>query len=50
MKDLIELLNVFALLSLLAVGGGTAVLPDMLHETVTVHHWVTSTQFASIYS
>jgi chromate transporter len=50
MRELIELLNVFALLSLLAVGGGTAVLPDMVHETVTVHHWVTSTQFASIYS
>ena len=37
MKDLVELLNVFALLSLMAVGGGTAVLPAMVHDTVTVH-------------
>ncbi|WP_295406663.1 chromate transporter [uncultured Thiocystis sp.] len=50
MKDLVSLLNVFTLLSLMAVGGGTAVIPEMQHETVTVHHWVTDTQFAAIYS
>lgn len=50
MRDLVELLNVFALLSLMAVGGGTAVLPAMVHDTVTVYAWVTSAQFASIYS
>jgi chromate transporter len=49
-KELVELLNVFAMLSLMAVGGGTAVIPEMEHETVAVHQWVTSTQFASIYS
>ncbi|MBK1644873.1 hypothetical protein CKO25_09470 [Thiocapsa imhoffii] len=50
MKDLIELLNVFAGLSLMAIGGGTAVIPEMEHQTVTVHQWVSSTQFAAIYS
>ena len=50
MKELVSLLNIFALLSLLAVGGGTAVLPQMEHETVTVHQWVTPDQFATIYS
>jgi chromate transporter len=50
MSDLVKILNVFCLLSLLAVGGGSAVLPQMEHETVTLHHWVTGDQFATIYS
>lgn len=50
MSDLVRLLNVFCLLSLLAVGGGSAVLPQMQHEAVTVHHWVTDDQFATIFS
>jgi chromate transporter len=44
------MINVFAVLSVLAVGGGTAVLPQMKEETVTLHHWVTATQFADLYS
>jgi chromate transporter len=50
MTDLIRLLNVFCLLSLLAVGGGSAVLPQMEHETVAEHHWITGDQFSTIYS
>jgi chromate transporter len=50
MNRLITLVNVFALLSVLAVGGGTAVLPQMKHELVTQHHWLTADQFADIYS
>jgi chromate transporter len=50
MSKIVELINNFALLSLLAVGGGTAVLPEMKHDTVVRHHWVTDTQFAEIYS
>jgi len=50
MSKIIELVNAFALMSLLAVGGGTAVLPEMKHETVERHHWVSDTQFAEIYS
>lgn len=50
MKELVPLLNIFALLSVLAVGGGTAVLPQMEHETVTVYKWVTPDQFTTIYS
>jgi len=50
MNKIIELINNFALMSLLAVGGGTAVLPEMKHDTVQSHHWVTDTQFAEIYS
>ena len=50
MSKIVELINNFALLSLLAVGGGTAVLPEMKHDTVVRHHWVSDTQFAEIYS
>jgi chromate transporter len=50
MRKLVGLVNVFALLSILAVGGGTAVLPQMKHETVVQHSWVTADQFADIYS
>jgi chromate transporter len=50
MNKLISLINVFALLSLLAVGGGTAVLPQMKHEVVGTHHWLTAEQFTDIYS
>ncbi len=50
MRELVSLLNVFCLLSLLAVGGGSAVLPQMEHETVAVHQWVSADDFATIYS
>lgn len=50
MNKIVDLINTFALLSLLAVGGGTAVLPQMKHDVVEAHHWVNSTQFAEIYS
>ncbi len=47
---LLSLAWVFVLLSLLAVGGGTAVLPEMQHMTVHQFHWVTDQQFRDIYS
>ncbi len=50
MRELVSLLNVFCLLSLLAVGGGSAVLPQMEHEVVSVHQWVSGDAFATIYS
>jgi len=50
MRELVQLINAFALMSLLAVGGGSAVLPQMEHETVTVHNWVSADTFANIYS
>lgn len=50
MNKLVSLVNVFALLSILAVGGGTAVLPQMKHEVVTTHRWLDAEQFTDIYS
>jgi chromate transporter len=46
----LALLWVFGTLSVLAVGGGTAVLPEMKALVVDQHHWVTSDQFGQIYS
>jgi chromate transporter len=50
MMRLVHLFLVFTLLSVLAVGGGTAVLPEMQHMTVDTFHWLTDAQFRSIYS
>ena len=47
---LIQLAGVFALLSIMAVGGGTAVLPEMKRMTVNTYHWVNDDQFRDIYS
>lgn len=48
--NVLALLWVFGLLSVLAVGGGTAVLPEMKALVVNQHHWLTSDQFGQIYS
>ncbi|WP_334174199.1 chromate transporter [Pseudoxanthobacter sp.] len=45
-----SILGVFSLLSVLAIGGGTAVLPEMKTLTIDAHHWLTSDQFRNIYS
>jgi len=46
----LSLLGVFSLLSILAIGGGTAVLPEMKALTINAHHWLTESQFRDIYS
>ncbi len=49
MSALVQLSLTFGLLSLLAVGGGTAVLPEM--QTLLAHQFqITHTQFVHIYS
>lgn len=50
MSLLLQLGGVFALLSLLAVGGGLSVLPEMKHLTVENAHWLTGDQFVDFYS
>ena len=50
MTRLIHLFLVFTLLGVLAVGGGTAVLPEMQHMTVHTFQWLTDAQFRNIYS
>ena len=48
--NVLSLLWVFSTLSVLAVGGGTAVLPEMKQLVVNQHQWLTSDQFGQIYS
>jgi chromate transporter len=40
-----SLFAVFAVLSLLAVGGGNSVFPEMHRQTVDLHRWLSDTQF-----
>lgn len=47
---LVELLVLFAPLSLVAVGGGNAVLPELHRQAVLVHGWMDDTQFANAYA
>ena len=47
---LLQLLGLFSLLSMLAIGGGAAVLPEMKAFTVGPAPWITAEQFGQIYS
>ena len=40
----------FGGLSLLAFGGGTAVLPDMQRAAVDTHHWLTAPEFLAFFA
>ena len=46
----LQLAGLFASLSLLSIGGGNAVLPEMHLQAVRGHHWMTDSQFADIFS
>jgi chromate transporter len=47
---LLHLIVVFGSLSLLSFGGTNTVLPEMHRQAVSVQHWLTDLQFASIYA
>jgi chromate transporter len=44
------LISTFGLMSLFAVGGANAAIPEMQRIAVDVHHWMTNRQFADIYA
>lgn len=50
MKTYLAVLSMFGSLSLLSIGGGNAVLPEMHLQAVSGHHWLTNSQFADIFS
>lgn len=50
MSTLAQIAAAFGLLSLLAVGGGAAVLPEMKQTVVGEHQWMTPDQFVHVYS
>lgn len=49
MNENLSVLAVFSLLSVLAVGGGAAVLPETKTLVIDNHHWLTEDQFRDIY-
>jgi chromate transporter len=49
-SPLISLLGYFALLSLFAVGGANAAIPEMHRVAVDVMHWMNDRQFADMYA
>ncbi|WP_234834650.1 chromate transporter [Mycolicibacterium stellerae] len=50
MSTYLQLAALFASLSLLSIGGGNAVLPEMHMQAVRNHHWLTDSQFADVFS
>lgn len=50
MSELPALAGLFAQLSLVAVGGGNTILPEMQRQVVGVHHWMTGQEFAAMYA
>lgn len=49
-NTLIELGLLFAFLSMLALGGGAGVIPDMQHAAVDVHNWMTAREFLDMFA
>jgi chromate transporter len=49
-SELVGLFFYFVMLSFLAVGGAPSVLPEMHRYVVEVHGWMTSAQFAELYT
>lgn len=47
---LLTLLVQFSVLSLVAVGGASAVIPEMHRQAVEVHHWMTAQEFSELFA
>lgn len=47
---LLQLAFLFTELSLLAFGGGVTVLPEMRHQVVDIHHWLSNDQFSAMFA
>ena len=50
LNDLLELALMLVPLSMVAVGGANAVLPDVHRQVVVVHGWMTDRQFTDAYT
>lgn len=50
MSELPALAWLYAQLSLVAVGGGNTILPEMQRHVVNVHGWMTGQEFAALYA
>ena len=49
-KTLLQILSLFSSLSLLSIGGGNTVLPEMHYKAVGDYHWMTDSQFANVFA
>lgn len=47
---LLQLLLLFAGLSMLAFGGGAGIIPDMQRAAVDLHHWLTAREFLDMFA
>jgi chromate transporter len=47
---LLALMLVFSPLSILSIGGGQATIPEIQHQTVTIHGWLTNDEFADLFA
>ncbi len=47
---LVQLALLFSVLSMLALGGGAGVIPDMQHAAVDVHGWMTAREFLDMFA
>jgi chromate transporter len=47
---LLQLIGLFAGLSMLAFGGGAGVIPDMQRAAVDQHHWLTAREFLDMFA
>ena len=47
---LLGLMLVFSPLSILSIGGGQATIPEIQHQTVMVHGWLTNDEFADLFA
>ena len=50
MSTYLQVALLFGSLSLMSIGGGNAVMPEMHLRSVNQHHWMTNGQFADLFS
>ena len=50
LETLLRILLLFSSLSLLSIGGGNTVLPEMHTKSVVDYHWLTDSQFADVFA
>src|ERR1700733_4299555 len=50
MKTWLQIVLLFSSLSLLSIGGGSSVLPEMHRRSVNDYRWLTDTQFADVFA
>ncbi|MHB8812521.1 MAG: chromate transporter [Steroidobacteraceae bacterium] len=49
-RSVLALLLVFSPLSILSIGGGQATIPEMQHQAVVIHGWLTNGEFADLFA